>query len=108
MTLREILEKVFDLIPHIKSKDELLEDEFLKFVADHKPTDARSLPAIKAFFKAYVTSDLTRYIVDEGAFTELATNPVFSMRDLRSVPAPYRKLVPEYVKDYVSLNQFTV
>ena len=33
VTLREILEKVFDLIPGFKSKDELLEEEFDKFVA---------------------------------------------------------------------------
>ena len=30
LTLREILEKVFGLIPRFKSKDELLEDEFAK------------------------------------------------------------------------------
>ena len=108
VTLREILEKALDLIPSFKSKDELLEEEFAKFVADRKPTDARSLPAIKAFFKAYVTSDLTRHIVDDGKLTELATNAVFSMGDYRSVPKKYRTLIPDYVKDYVSLNQFTV
>ena len=27
-------------------------------------------------------------------------------RDFRAVPEKYRNLVPEYVKDYVSLNQF--
>ena len=32
ISLREILEKVFDLIPAFKSKDELLEEEFSKFV----------------------------------------------------------------------------
>ena len=37
LTLREILEKVFGLIPDFKSKDELLEEEFAKFVADCKP-----------------------------------------------------------------------
>lgn len=40
-------------------------------------------------------------------FTDPATNPVFSTRDFRAVPKPFRTLVPEYVKDYVSLNQFT-
>jgi len=38
--------------------------------------------------------------------TDLATNPSFSTRDFKAVPAKYRKLIPEYVKDYVSLNQF--
>ena len=106
LTLREILEKVFDLIPAFKSKDELLEEEFNKFVADHKPDDSDSIPAIKTFFKAYVTSDLTRHVIDSRQFTDLATNAVFSIDDYRAVPKHYRKLIPEYIKDYVSLNQF--
>ncbi len=106
LTLREILEKVFDLIPAFKSKDELLEEEFNKFVADHKPEDSASIPAIKTFFKAYVTSDLTRHMIDGKQFTGLATNAEFSIADYRAVPAEYRERVPEYIKDYVSLNQF--
>ncbi len=106
VTLREFLEWVFDLIPNIKSKDELLEEEFARFVSDHKPDEARYIPVIKAFFKAYVTSDLTRHSVDAGKLTDLATNPIFSLKDYRSVPRKYRGLVPEYVKDYVSLNRF--
>ena len=106
LTLREILEKVFGLIPAFKSKDELLEEEFAKFVADHKPGEAAAIPAIKTYFKAYVTSDLVRHIIESRQYTDLATNPVFSSRDFRAVPARYRRLVPEYVKDYVPLNQF--
>ena len=55
LTLREILEKIFGLIPRFKSKDELLEEEFSKFVADYKPEEAEAIPAIKTYFKAYVT-----------------------------------------------------
>ena len=106
LTLREILEKVFDMIPRFKSKDELLEEEFDKFVTDHKPEEAQSIPAIRAYFKAYVTSDLTRHIVDSKSFTDLATNAVFSIGDFRDVPEKYRTLVPEYVKDYVPLNHY--
>ncbi len=106
LSLREILEKVFGLIPRFKSKDELLEEEFSKFVADYKPEEAEAIPAIKTFFKAYVTSDQVRHIIDSKDFTVLATHPMFSTRDFRAVPAKYRALVPEYVKDYVSLNQF--
>ena len=106
LTLREILEKVFGLIPRFKSKDELLEEEFAKFVADTKPDAAEAIPAIKNFFKAYVTSDQIRHIIESKSFTDLATNPVFSTRDFKAVPPKYRFLIPEYVKDYVSLNQF--
>jgi type I restriction enzyme R subunit len=106
LTLREILEKVFGLIPRFRSKDELLEDEFAKFVADRKPEEAEALPAIKTFFKAYVTSDRVRHIIDTKQFTDLATNPVFSTRDFKAVPRRYRIVIPEYIKDYVPLNQF--
>lgn len=40
LTLREILEKIFGLIPRFKSKDEPLEEEFAKFIADYKPEEA--------------------------------------------------------------------
>lgn len=107
ITLREILEKVFGLIPRFKSKDELLEEEFAKFVADHVPEQPSAIPAIKHYFKAYITSGHVRDIIDHRQFTDLATNPVFSTRDFKAVPKPFRTLVPEYIKDYVSLNQFT-
>ncbi|MGB3552358.1 MAG: DEAD/DEAH box helicase family protein [Candidatus Binatus sp.] len=107
LTLREILEKVFGLIPRFKSKHELLEEEFAKFVADYKPEEAAAIPAIKTYFKAYVTSGRVRDIIESKQFTDLATNPEFSTRDFRAVPEKYRVLVPEYVKDYVPLNQFT-
>lgn len=106
LTLREILEKVFGLIPRFKSKDELLEEEFSKFVADRVPEPPSAIPAIKTYFKAYVTSNRVRDIIDSRQFTDLATNPYFTTHDFRAVPQPYRTLVPEYIKDYVSLNQF--
>jgi type I restriction enzyme R subunit len=106
LTLREILEKVFGLIPRFKSKDELLEEEFSKFVADRVPEPPSAIPAIKTYFKAYVTSNRVRDIIDSKQFTDLATNPYFTTHDFRAVPQPYRTLVPEYIKDYVSLNQF--
>ena len=108
LTLREILEKVFGLIPRFKSKDELLEEEFAKFVADAHPSEeeAIAIPAIRAYFKAYITSGGLRDIIESRRFTELATNPLFSARDFKAVPVKYRLLIPEYVKDYVPLNAF--
>src|SRR5205823_10676110 len=94
LTLREILEKVFGLIPRFKSKDELLEEEFAKFVADYKPEEAAAIPAIKQYFKAYVSNEQVRQIIEKKEFGDLATNPVFSSRDFKEVPAKYRTLVP--------------
>lgn len=106
ISLREILEQIFGLIPRFKSKDELLEEEFNKFVADYKPEEAEIIPALKMFFKAYVTSDQIRSIIESGELVALATNPSFSTTDYRKVPEKYRKIIPEYIKDYVPLNQF--
>lgn len=108
LTLREILEKIFGLIPSFKSRDELLEEEFSKFVADRVPETPSAIPAIKNYFKAYLTSGQVRNIIDSRHFTDLATNPSFTTQDFRDVPERYRTLVPEYIKDYVSLNQFAV
>jgi len=107
--LREILEKIFGLIPRFKSKDELLEEEFAKFVTDYKPeeADVLAIPAIKTYFKAYATNNQVRHIIDTRQYTDLATNPVFSSRDMKAVPERYRSIVPNYIKDYVSLNQFS-
>jgi len=106
VSLREILEKVFGLIPRFKSRDELLEEEFAKFVADRVPEPPSAIPAIRTYFKAYVTSHRVRDIIESRQFTDLATNPEFSTRDYKAVPEKYRMLVPEYIKDYVPLTQF--
>lgn len=104
--LREILEKAMGFIPRFKTKDELLEEEFDKYLADTRPEEIEAIPAIKNYFKSYVTNDQIRHIIETGDYVDLATNPVFSTRDYRAVPEKYRKSVPDYVKDYVSLNQF--
>jgi type I restriction enzyme R subunit len=106
LSLREILEKVFGLIPRFKSKDELLEEEFSKFIADQKPEEADLIPALKQFFKAYVTNGQVRDIIESKKYTELYTTSAFTTADLKAVPVKYRTLIPDYVKDYVSLNQF--
>lgn len=108
--LREILEKIFGLIPSFKSKDELLEDEFQKFLLD-QPEDelakhADAIVALKYFFKAYATDGRLRDVIEKRQLTELNVNPAFSMADFKAVPKEWRDRLPEYVKDYVSLNQF--
>lgn len=110
LTLREILEKIFGLIPYFKGKDELLEDEFQKFLLDQPPDalskHADAVVAMKYFFKAYATDGRLRDIIEKKRLTDLNVNPAFSMADFKAVPKEWRERIPEYVKDYVSLNQF--
>jgi len=106
LSLREIIEKAFGLIPNFKSKDELLEDEFSKFVADLKPDSPESIVALKYYFKAYITDPRIREIIEKKRLTELNTQPGFTMQDYKAVPSAWRTKIPEYIKDYVPLNQF--
>jgi type I restriction enzyme, R subunit len=104
ITLREILAKAFGEIDRFKTKDELLEEELAKFVSIHKP-DSPHMPVIRQFFKAYVTDGAIRTIVDSREFGRLADNPKVSMSDMKDLHE-WRDVIPEYVKDYVSLNAF--
>ncbi|MDZ7919321.1 MAG: DEAD/DEAH box helicase family protein [Rhodoferax sp.] len=111
--LREILEKAFGFITGFKSKDELLEEEFEKFLLDQQnatgfsaDSTASSVQAMKYYFKAYATDHHLREIIEAGHLTSLNVYPAFGMSDFKAVPSVWRTRIPEYVKDYVPLNQF--
>lgn len=104
--LREILEKVFGKIDRFKSKDELLNEEFDKFINDYKPETVTAIMPMKYFFKAYITDNRLRDIIETGNYTDLNTSPTFTMKDFKAVPQDWRTTIPEYIKDYVPLNQF--
>lgn len=111
--LREILEKAFGLITGFKSKDELLEEEFEKFLLDqqhatgfHADSTASAVQAMKYYFKAYITDHRLRDIIERKALTALNVNQSFGMNDYKAVPAIWRSRIPDYVKDYVPLNPF--
>ncbi len=104
ITLHEILAKTFGEIDNFKTKDEMLEEELAKFVSINKP-DAAHMSVIRQFFKAYVTDGGIRVIVDSREFGRLADNAKVSLADVRALDQ-WREVIPEYVKDYVSLNAF--
>jgi len=61
---------------------------------------------MKYFFKAYISNNNIRDIIESKRFTELNVNPTFNMKDFKDVPPEWRTKITEYVKDYVPLNQF--
>ena len=104
LTWKEVLERIFGVIDHFKSKDELLEEEVDQFIAIHKP-DARYVRLIQNFMKAYLTDPEIRKIVDAREYSQLATNPKLSMADIRALNG-WRDKVPDYIKDYIVLNTY--
>jgi len=50
ISLREIIEKAYGFIPKFKSKDELLDEEFNKFLAEEKPGRTSAILPMKYYF----------------------------------------------------------
>ena len=90
----------------LSQKTNWLDEEFDKFVSDYKPEDVAAIMPMKYFFKAYITDNQVRDIIETRNYTELNTTPSFTMKDFKAVPQDWRNTIPEYVKDYVPLNQF--
>ena len=103
LTLREILEMIFGFIPKFKSKDELLHEEFEKFISVQKPEPEYAI-ALKNFLKAYITDAEVRDIIETKQYARFATNPIRD--DFKALSQELREIIPEYVKDYVPLNTY--
>lgn len=104
LSWREFLERIFGLIDTFKSKDEKLEEEVEKFISIYKP-ESKYVPYIRNYLKAYVADDRFREIINSKHFAELNVYPGFSMQEFKALNG-WREIVPEYVKDYVPVNQY--
>lgn len=100
----EFLRLVFGFISSLKTKDELLNDEFEKFVSIYKP-DAKYVQGIKNFLKAYITDEEIRNIIDNKDYARLADNPKLTIQDLKEIEK-WKDTIPLYVRDYVDVNKF--
>jgi type I restriction enzyme, R subunit len=106
VTIREMVEKIFGIIPRFKSKDELLEEEFDKFISIYPPSEDVNIRALKYFFKAYIVDGEIRKIIETKDFHALNTNPVLTITQYKDVAAMYRDVIPVYIKDYINLDRF--
>lgn len=104
LTLKELLERAFDLIPHFKSKAEKLDEECDKFISIYKP-DPEQVLHIRNFLRAYIIDEDVRDIVESKQYGQLNVNPIYN--DFRALNAEWRERIPIYVRDYVSLNEYT-
>jgi len=104
VSLREIIEVIFGLKPYFKTKDELLDEEFEKFDSRFMPDEKQFTPA-RNFFKTYVLDPEFRQNVDEGNFAYILGSHAGG-EYLRRLTIELRNKIIEYIKDYVSFNQF--
>lgn len=106
VSIREVVEKIFGIIPKFKSKDAMLEEEFDKFISIYPPEEDVNLRALKYFFKAYIVDQDIRKIIEAKDFHALQTNPTLTISQFKEVTPKYREVIPLYIKDYIKLDQF--
>lgn len=106
VSIREVVEKVFGIIPKFKTKDDLLEEEFDKFISIYPPEEDVNLRALKYFFKAYIVDQDIRKIIEAKDFHALQTHPTLTISQFKEVKPKYRDVIPAYIRDYVKLDQF--
>lgn len=106
VSIREVVEKIFGIIPKFKSKDELLEEEFDKFISIYPPEEDVNVRALKYFFKAYIVDQDIRTILASKDFHALQTHPTLTISQFKEVAGKYREVIPSYINDYVKLERF--
>jgi len=106
VSIREVVEKIFGIIPKFKSKDEMLDEEFDKFISIYPPEEDVNIRALKYFFKAYIVDQEIRKIIETKDFQSLQTNPTLTISQFKEVAVKYREVIPVYIKDYIKLERF--
>lgn len=102
--VREFLQVAFGEKESFEMKDDLLESEWSKFQEVHD-IDQEHYAPVKMFFKAYVTDEKVREIMESRQTARFNTESSFHFEEYQRLNG-YKTIVPQYVKDYISLNTF--
>ena len=106
LSIREVVEKVFGIITDFQNKDELLEEEFQKFVTTNPPEENENITALRHYFKAYIVDKNLREVIKKKDFAMLNNIPSLSMEDFKAISKEGRRVVPRYIEMYVPLDKF--
>ena len=103
--LWEIVDKIFGKIMRFKTKDEIAQEEFEKFiVSEDVPTEL--FYESREFFKSYLINEDFRLAINQKAFNKFAANP--SMMDIfRKLGKKVMDRIADYIIDNVPLNVFS-
>ena len=104
LSLWEILDKIFGRIPRFKSKDELAQEEFDKFLVNSDVSPEVYYEA-REFFRNYLIDENFRTAVNQKRFNEYAGNPTM-LEVFQKLGKDRISQIPEYIKDNVKLNTF--
>lgn len=86
VSIREVVEKIFGIIPKFKSKDELLEEEFDKFMSIYPTEEDVNLRALKYFLKRTLLTKTYEKSLKQKIFRPYKRIQRLPLRNSRRLP----------------------
>ncbi|MBS4015968.1 MAG: DEAD/DEAH box helicase family protein [Candidatus Latescibacteria bacterium] len=102
LKLWEILDKIFGKIKRFKTKSELADEEFEKYVVSYGVAP-NEYYEVRELFRMYLVDNDTRYFIDKNEFGKFAANPNM-LEVLHLLKKDKIKSITSYIKDNVNLN----
>lgn len=104
-SLREILARVFGLIPNIPTRSQLADEAFERFVTtqDTNPTHSRELRMV---FVAFLLDAQSRMLLEEGRFAELRARDASLFGSLSQLSPQEREALLGYLQSQVAIKEF--
>ncbi len=104
-SLREILGRVFGLIPEIPTRSQLADEAFERFVATQE-TNAVHSRELRLIFVAFLLDEGSRLLLQKGKFADLRARDASLFGALARLPADERQALMGYVQATVPLREF--
>ncbi len=104
-SLREILARVFGLIPEIPTRSQLADEAFERFVAI-QPANAVHSRELKVVFVAFLLDEGSRFLLQEGKFAELRARDASLYGSLSQLEPQEREALISYLQSEVPLKDF--
>lgn len=106
VTVKEMMDKIFGVIPAFKSKQELVNDEFDGYMltCGVAPGDYYD---VRRFFETYLRDKEVRRAIEDEKYQLLGTQiPSYTFSDLKKLGGQNMRRVVGYVNDNVNLSRF--
>lgn len=105
ITLTEILQKIFGDITDFKTREQLADEYFDRFLS-LEGVDGSKVQELRALFLCYLFDPQLRDILTRKEYGLLSTSNCITVHELKILTPPQINLTINYINDYISLNQF--
>lgn len=104
-SLREILSKIFGIIPAIPTREQLANEAYERFIATQDASAVHSRE-LKTVFIAFLLDPTSRQLLELGRFPDLRARDPNLHAALSALPAGERDALVRYLQTEVSLKDF--